>query len=522
MSQRVLDRLSFGAKRAELDYVDKVGLRHWMAEQLTPTAEDPAVDEALKTAVLRINYGATPDFAAVNENRPLSLLDKTTPELWHLTDGQNKIHYEERIRPLRELTAARLLRAAHSRWQVKELMVDFWLDHFNVHAGDQSIAVAMPSFERDCIRKHGLGNFADLLHGVAKSTPMLIYLNNRSSRTGAPNENYARELFELHTLGKGRYLNDLYNKWRQVPGADKGQPEGYIDQDVYEAARAFTGWVVEDGRGIGNGAHLPKTGKFAYLDTWHDPYQKRVLAKEIDPFAPPMKDGEAVLNMLADHHGTAQHICEKLCRRFVSDAPPAALVASSAKVWGQHKRHPQQIARVLEHIFTSSAFTQATQAGGPQKLKRPLELAMSFVRKLDLPHAPSIQLANELSAAGQRLYLWPTPDGHPDVTDYWLTTQSMRRRWTLPMGLMDNWWATGHITPEHLAKGFAKPVEETALIAHHAHMLLGKEHAPQALAQIASAQKTPAKRVLGVANDEWATVRRTLAYLAMSPAFQWK
>jgi uncharacterized protein (DUF1800 family) len=147
---------------------------------------------------------------------------------------------------------------------------------------------------------------------------------------------------------------------------------------------------------------------------------------------------------------------------------------------------------------------------------------MSFVRKLDLPHAPSIQLANELSAAGQRLYLWPTPDGHPDVTDYWLTTQSMRRRWTLPMGLMDNWWATGHITPEHLAKGFAKPVEETALIAHHAQMLLGKEHAPQALAQIAAAQKTPAKRVLGVANDEWATVRRTLAYLAMSPAFQWK
>jgi uncharacterized protein (DUF1800 family) len=226
--------------------------------------------------------------------------------------------------------------------------------------------------------------------------------------------------------------------------------------------------------------------------------------------------------MLAEHPGTATHVCEKLCRRFVSDTPPAALVASSAKVWSQLKHHPQQIARVLEHIFTSSAFIQATQGSGPQKIKRPLDLAMSFVRKLDLPHAPSIQLANELSAAGQRLYLWPTPDGHPDVTDYWLTTQSMRRRWTLPMGLIENWWATGNIAPEHLSKGFAQPLEESALIAHHAQLLLGKDQANQALAQIAAAQKTPPKRVLGAANDEWTTVRRTLAYLAMSPAFQWK
>lgn len=522
MSLKVLDRLSFGAKRTELEYVDRVGLRQWIDEQLLPTADDPAAEEALQTAVLRISYSASAEYAAVNENRPLSLLNKSTSELWPLADGQNKIHYEERIRPLRELTAARLIRAAHSRWQIKELMVDFWLDHFNIHAGDASIAVAMPSFERDCLRAHCMGNFSELLQGVAKSTPMLIYLNNRSSKTGAPNENYARELFELHTLGKGRYLNNLYNKWRQVPGADKGQPEGYIDQDVYEAARAFTGWVIEDGRGIGNGAYLPKTGKFAYLDTWHDPYQKRVLAKELDAFAAPMQDGEAVLHLLADHEGTGHYICEKLCRRFVNDRPPESLVASSAKVWSQHKRHPQQIARVLEHIFTSSTFTQTVQAGGSQKLKRPLELAMSFVRKLDLPHAPSVPLVNELSAAGQRLYLWPTPDGHPDTTDYWLTTQSMRRRWTLPMGLIDNWWGTGNIAPEHLSKGFAKPLEESALLAHHATHLLGKEQAQRALTHIATAQKTPPKRLLGAANDEWSNVRRSLAYLAMSPDFQWK
>jgi hypothetical protein len=122
---------------------------------------------------------------------------------------------------------------------------------------------------------------------VAKSAAMQIYLNNRSSRGGAANENYARELFELHTLGRPAYLNALYNRWRDVPGALDRRPQGYIDQDVYQAARAFTGWSIEDGAGIGAGRRLPMTGKFIYVENWHDNYQKRVLATEFDPTSHP-------------------------------------------------------------------------------------------------------------------------------------------------------------------------------------------------------------------------------------------
>jgi len=522
MSQALLDRLTFGASPSDLGVFHGAGLEKWLSEQLSPNGQDPKLEQALSTTVLKISYEASSDHAAVNENRPLNLLHKPLAELWSLADGQNKIANEERMRPLRELTAVRLLRAAHSKWQVKEMMTAFWLDHFNVHAGERQIAVAMPTFENECIRQHGLGNFQQLLESVAQSTAMLIYLNNRSSRTGAPNENYARELFELHTLGKASYLNDLYSKWRQVPGADQGAPTGYIDQDVYEAARAFTGWVIEDGRGIGSGLNLPKTGRFTYLDSWHDPYQKRILAQEFDPFASPMSDGKRVLSMLSDHPGTAQHLCEKICRRFVSDTPPPSLVQSAAKVWLNNLKHPQQIALVLRHIVTSSQFNSALNDPAQKKLKRPLELVMSFVRKLDLPFVPTMGLITELSNAGHRLYFWPAPDGHPDDIGYWLTSHTLRKRWTLPMGLIENWWGTGFVGPDQITAGFKAPFEESLLLKHHAQSLLGQADAIPVLRTLQQALKTPDKRWLGAANDEWASVRRHLAYLGMSPAFQYR
>lgn len=522
MSQPLLDRLTFGARQSEIATLQTIGVERWLDQQLSPTHEDPEFDQALRSAVLRISYGASADYPSVNENRPLNLLNKPLAQLWELSDGQKKLAYEERIRPLRELMAARLLRAAKSQWQLKEMVVDFWLDHFNVHAGDAQIAVAMPAFESESIRRHALGNFQQLLESVAQSTPMLIYLNNRTSRTGAPNENYARELFELHTLGRKNYLNDLYSKWRQVPGADNGAPTGYIDQDVYEAARAFTGWVIEDGRSIGSGLNLPKTGRFTYLDAWHDPYQKRILAQDFDPFAPPQVDGLCVLAMLSQHPGTAQHVCEKLCRRFVSDTPPNSLIQSAAKIWQANTKHPQQIALVLRHIVQSPEFTQSLSQSSNKKLKRPIELAMSFVRKLELPFSPSMGLINEISNAGQRLYLWPTPDGHPDHTAYWLTTHTMRRRWLLPMGLIENWWGTGPVGPEQLTAGLNQPIDEPLLLKRVAQRLLGHTQAQEVLQTIQQVLQTPEKRLLGASNDEWNNVRRSLAYLAMSPTFQYR
>jgi uncharacterized protein (DUF1800 family) len=525
MNNALLERITFGSTQAEVQDFSRLGPSRWIQKQLNPTSDDPVLESALDRAVLRISYSAStsspPDFEARNEMRPLSFMNQSIEQLWPLADNKRKIAYEERVRPLREATASKLLHARYSQWQLRELMVDFWQNHFNVHAGDASVAVGIPEFDAS-IRHHALGNFQELLTKIAKSTPMLIYLNNRSSKTGAPNENFARELFELHTLGRTNYLNDLYSRWREVPGALQGKPLGYIDQDVYEAARAFTGWTVEDGRGIGSGLSLPSTGKFTYHDAWHDPYQKRILAQEFEPYQAAMEDGNRLIAMLSNHPGTAQYICEKLCRRFVSDTPPPKLIASAAKVWMANAQSSQQIAHVLEHILLSDELRIGLKNAKHKKLKRPLELIMSFMRKLDLELAPSQGLVNQISNAGQKLYYWPTPDGHPDVTSYWLTSHAMRQRWFLPVGLLDNWWGTGFVGADKLLNVAGPKVTQEGLLEALSKRLLGDSSQPT-LQQIRYAQKLEVtKGILSQSQDEWNGIRRTLAYLAMSPQFQWK
>jgi uncharacterized protein (DUF1800 family) len=520
----LLERTTFGASAAEIAASSRSGFDQWLRQQLNPKQDDPEVDAALRKSVLRISYSASnatpPDYVAVNENRQLSLLSQSTQQLWGLTDNMRKIAYEERVRPLREAAASKLLHARYSRWQLRELMVDFWQNHFNVYAGDASVAVAMPEFDRD-LRGLALGNFEELLTKVATSAPMLIYLNNRSSRTGAPNENFARELFELHTLGRGNYLNDLYSRWREVPGAMQGKPSGYIDQDVYEAARAFTGWMIEDGKGLGSGVSLPSTGKFTYVENWHDPYQKRILAQEFEPFQAAMVDGKKVLAMLSNHPGTAQFICEKLCRRFVDDQPPKQLIASAAKVWQANAKSPDQIARVLEHILLSPDVQAGIQKGHYKKLKRPMELAMSFMRKLDLDLSPSQGLVNQISNAGQRLYYWPTPDGHPDFSSYWLTSHAMRQRWFMPVGILENWWGTGFVSTDKLSAGVSEPLTQNSVLASLSQKLLGAE-GESTLKSIIHAQSPINAGLLSPSSDEWNGIRRSVAYMAMSPQFQWK
>ena len=314
-----LNKLAFGPTGAELGEVHKSGTEAWLVRQLKPDAGDDCT-ERIRAAKLHLKYTIKNPDAEVDEDRSLGVIDQPIEEHWKLLD--KSVANQERMFLRTAVVGATLIRTVHSRWQLSEVLVDFWHNHFNVNAaGDATVAVALPSYDRDVIRAHALGNFREMLEAVAKSAAMQVYLNNRSSRGGAANENYARELFELHTLGRPAYLNALYNKWRDVPGAALGKPQGYIDQDVYEAARAFTGWTIEDGAGIGAGRRLPTTGKFAYVETFHDNYQKRLLATEFDPYQPPMSDGRKVLDLVADHPATAHYVCEKLCTRLMSDTP---------------------------------------------------------------------------------------------------------------------------------------------------------------------------------------------------------
>jgi uncharacterized protein (DUF1800 family) len=355
-------------------------------------------------------------------------------ELWKLTDNSIRMDGKERNRPMQEIRAVTWLSAIYSKWQLREVMVEFWHNHFNVHATSQpQISAPFPIYDA-IMRQHCFGNFRTFLEAVAQSASMQFYLSNAKSKASPANENYARELFELHTLGSDHYYNDLYNRWREVPGATEGHPIGYIDQDVYEAARAFTGWTIEDGSNTGRGTIFPKTGKFTYFDGWHDNYQKRVLGTEFDPNTPPLADGRKVLDLVSAHPGTAVFLCTKLCRRFVADDPPPALVKRAAQVWHDSLKDPDQIARVLRAILLSPEFAQMQQ----RKVKRPFEYIVSFLRATGAGFQPNEGTFNALSATGYRQFEWPTPTGHPDIAEYWLNTNTTLSSWNLLASIAEN------------------------------------------------------------------------------------
>ena len=441
-----INRLTYGVSSKETS-INVLDLSAWLDNQLHPNpSEDAELLKRLKNIKLRIKYTDPKNGPEIDEMRSLRWLDSPIDGLWKLNDPASLASNQEKVRPRLEVTAAALLRAVYSQWQLQEVICDFWHNHFNVNAADHNVSISLPVYDREVIRRHCFGNFKEMLESVATSPAMLWYLNNRSSKAGAPNENFAREFFELHTLGRDAYLNGYYNHWQDVPGAKEGKPKGYIDQDVYEAARAFTGWTVEDGSGLGGGQNLPRTGKFTYVESWHDNYQKRILAVDIDPYQPSMADGRKVINLAALHSATAQFLCKKLCIRLVSDNPSNALINSASKVWQDNQEQSDQIARVIKHIVLSNEFGQSSN----NKLKRPLELVASYLRATGIEFTPTEGLFYEMENAGQRLFTWPTPTGHPDQSDQWAGPNNMRRRWTLIAGLTDNWWATGNFNPFEL------------------------------------------------------------------------
>jgi uncharacterized protein (DUF1800 family) len=509
----MLGRLAFGASAEDLARLRVMGSERWIDEQLTPEPGDEAATlQRLANVRLRVKYNAGDTYPAVDELRPLTSLDKDIAALWPLSDGKTPLANPERQLPRHEVAAATITRAVHSHWQLREVLVDFWHNHFNVNAaGDNALSVALPPYDKT-IRAHALGNFRDFLEAIASSPAMLISLNNRSSRAGNANENYGRELLELHTLGRDAYLNDLYNRWKDVPGAAKGAPTGYIDQDVYEAARAFTGWTIEDGAGIGGGQKLPATGRFTYVEAWHDNYQKRVLATEFDPFQAPQADGRKVLDLLAYHPATARFVCTKLCRRLVADEPPAALVAAAMQVWTDNQKKPDQIKRVVAAIAKSK--DMATGFGA--KAKRPLELVASYARGAGIDLLVTSGLIGELDNSGQRLFGWALPTGHPDTMDYWLSSHVLRRRWTLVMGMTDNWWGTGVFSPTRRLTGTLRADEAVAL--WHGE-LTGTTPEPAAVAAILDGMRLPHDELLNQRPDYEPLIRRMVAYCAMTPSF---
>ncbi len=367
-----LRRTSFGPHRDELASIDALGIDAYLEQQLDYTN---IVDGTLEADIAALFPLTTRSPAQLIAGFPDNIFAIAT-----------------------QMVAATQYRQMFSKRQLYEIMVEFWGDHFNIHLLNGLGPTLKPEDDRDVIREHALGNFRDLLHASAKSPAMLFYLDNFFNQAGAPNENYARELMELHTLG--------------VDG-------GYTEDDVKEVARCFTGWTIRF-------PPDPNYGEFVYVDAIHDAGAKTVLGVPIT--AGGQGDGEQVLDLLADHPSTARFVATKLCRRFVSDDPPAVMIDAVAAAFSASAG---DIKTTLRALFANAAFRDSADL----KITRPSEYLTALVRALapDTPYPPDNGefwlIAQNL--LGQLPFYWPTPDGYPDRQDYWASTGGLLNRWRL-------------------------------------------------------------------------------------------
>jgi uncharacterized protein (DUF1800 family) len=431
------------------------------------------VDQQLDATFLSAQDDSDARLAAAASSLPS--LPQALSQLW---TNYYRAQSVDRTKPVKDVRVATLIRALFSRRQLYEVMVDFWHNHFSIYAWDFSYASSTwASYDRDVIRPNTLGNFRTMLEAVAKSTAMLYYLDNFINQDGGPNENYARELIELHTLGAENYFGTM--RQQDVPGYPAA-PTGYVDGDVYEATRAFTGWRVKDGT---NG--LPSSdndGTFYYHPTWHDRFQKRILGFEIDPDQLDEFDGKKVLDLLRDHMGTARFICRKLIRRLITDDPPQQLVDDAATRFFNLRNDPEQIKKVVRFIICQSdapnpalaAAAFATTWG--QKVKRPHEALFGALRavraevKVDAAFNGINSFWNAYDQMGQPMFGRRPPDGYPDVRDAWTNTTSLLYRWKTINAVMEN----SYFSPSNDA---GIQVDNTALVN-----TMGGANTPNAIA----------------------------------------
>lgn len=493
----VLNRLAFGPRPGDVERVEKMGIEAYIRQQLHPEAiPDAEVDKALAPLdtltmaspqlmseyfqgirrfidsqkgaddpEMKTRYGFDSAKSMPADSQPAK---RTPPTLQDLAQRDS-------LRCVGELQQAKLIRAIESERQLNEVLVDFWTNHFNIDLRKGECRPLKGADDRDVIRPHVLGRFRDLLGASAHSPAMLFYLDNSQNavtrersatekrmieqylqrRFGSaakglisdkegPNENYGREIMELHTLG--------------VDG-------GYTQKDVQEVARCFTGW------GLGG-----VTGEFQFRDIRHDNGEKIVLGHVI-PAGGGIKDGEMVLDILASHPSTARFISRKLCQRFVADEPPTQLVDRVAKVFTATDGDLRQ---VVEAIVSSPEFfsPQAYRA----KIKSPFEYAVSAVRAtggalVEFPQpygkargaiegAATIGYGNDrLSAAkrkslnwsvfemGEPLFAFTAPTGYPEVSSRWVSAGALIDRLNFALALTEQNVSDVHFDPAGLLKG---------------------------------------------------------------------
>ncbi len=502
----VLSRITYGPRPGDVERVQRIGVEHFIEQQLHPdTLDDSSFEQrldrfetlgltsrdiaeqfaipALQARRARQAQGGdtVPDAGAGAGAAP--------PPPPTTTTGPARVRANL---PLIELADAKIVRAVYSERQLNEVLADFWFNHFNVDAKKGTTRFLLTEYEREAIRPHVLGRFRDLLGATAKSPAMLFYLDNwisadpngphldqmrpmarrlldrpqqqagpagRAGQAGTPpaprrptglNENYGRELLELHTLGVDA---------------------GYTQHDVTEVARAFTGWSIEQPR---------RGGGFRFAPALHDNGEKVVLGRRISA-GDGLRDGEQVLDILAAHPATARFISTKLARRFVSDTPPAALVDRMAATF---TRTGGDLRAVMTTLLTSPEFLSPADDGS--KVKTPFEFVVSALRATGAEIRDGRLLVRGLEQLGMPLYQCQPPTGYADTAEAWVNTGALVQRMNLALSL-----ASGEVRGVRVA---SPPKADT---------LLQGQVSDTTRATIAKAQSEPQALALALGSPEF-------------------
>jgi uncharacterized protein (DUF1800 family) len=392
----LLSRATYGPWPGDLEHVRSIGESAWIDQQLEPQSID--------------------DSACMLRARRFEELEQAAGECFE---------YDKPV--LREeMARATLLRAVYSKRQLFEVMVSFWTDHLNVNIEKGDCIYLKPYDDRTVIRQHALGSFRELIRASATSAAMLVYLDGKENKVAKagdiPNENYGRELLELHTLG--------------VHG-------GYTQKDVYEAARCLTGWRVRS---------KFRRGTVYFDPSLHDQGEKFVLGQAL-PAQGNEQDIERLLDIVCRHPSTARHIATKLVRRFVSEDEPPQLVEKVAEVFTTTRG---DIKSLLRTVLASDEFKQSRGA----KFKTPFRFVASALRAVGADTHAHQPLIAYLTRMGQGVFQYPTPDGYPDKTSPWLGT--LMWRWNLSFALAANKVPSVTVPWDKLLKATGAQASDTA------------------------------------------------------------